>query len=106
MALTHLSDQQFDGEVLGAQGLTMVDFWAPWCGPCKMQGPIVEELAAQYDGRAHICKMDTDQNQGTAGRYDIMSIPTLIFFKEGREIGRKVGLTPKEELSRMIDSYL
>jgi thioredoxin 1 len=106
MALTHLSDQQFDGEVLGGQTLAMVDFWAPWCGPCKMQGPIVEELAGQYDGRAKICKMDTDQNQNTAVRYGIMSIPTLIFFKNGQEIARKVGLTPKEELSRMIDSYL
>jgi thioredoxin 1 len=106
MALTHLSDLQFDTEVLGEQKLTMVDFWAPWCGPCKMQGPIVEELADQYDGKAKICKMDTDQNQNTASKYDIMSIPTLIFFKDGREVARKIGLTPKAELSRMIDSYL
>ncbi|MDR1205760.1 MAG: thioredoxin [Peptococcaceae bacterium] len=106
MALTHVSDQQFDGEVLSERQLAVVDFWAPWCGPCKMQGPIVEELAGQYDGRAKICKMDTDQNQDTAVKYDIMSIPTLIFFKDGKEVARKVGLTPKAELSRMIDSYL
>jgi thioredoxin 1 len=106
MSLTHLSDQQFEGDVIGEQKLTVVDFWAPWCGPCKMQGPIVEELAGEYDGRAKICKMDTDQNQETATRYDIMSIPTIIFFKEGKEVARKVGLTPKAELARMIDSYL
>jgi thioredoxin 1 len=106
MALKHLEGNQFESEVLNGQGLTVVDFWASWCGPCKMQSPIVEELAVTYDGRAQICKMDADQNQDTAARYDITSIPTLIFFKGGKEVARKVGLTSKNDLAEIIDAHL
>jgi thioredoxin 1 len=106
MTVVHISGDQFEQEVLQGGKLTVVDFWAPWCGPCKMLGPIVEELAAEYEGRAKLCKIDTDQNQDIAAQYGIASIPTLIFFKDGNEIGRKIGLSSKADLGQAIDSYL
>ena len=106
MALTHVSDADFGEEVLQAEGLTIVDFWAPWCGPCKMLSPIVEQLAEEYAGKAKICKLETDENQNVAVNFGIMSIPTLIFFKNGIEIYRHIGLIQKPKLAELIDANL
>ena len=106
MALKHVTDDDFGEEVLKAEGLTLVDFWAPWCGPCKMLGPIIEQVAEEYDGRVNVCKVDTDDNQNIAVQYGIMSIPTLIFFQNGSEIQRQIGLIPKQKLVQLIDANL
>lgn len=100
-----LSDDAFEAEI-GAKGVAMVDFWATWCGPCKRVAPIVEELAGAYAGKARIYKMDVDQNQGTPARFGIMSIPTVVLFKDGKEVDRVVGAQPKahfeEKLKKLI----
>ena len=104
--VTHLSDSIFQSEVLEAEGLVLVDFWAPWCGPCKMMGPVIEELGVEYRGRVKICKLDVDENNETAGNYGIMSIPTLVLFKDGKEVNRLVGFVPKANVAKALDSAL
>ena len=84
----------------------MVDFWAVWCGPCQMVAPIVEELAAEYDGKLKVMKLNTDENPDVAGKYGIMSIPTLLFFKGGQPIDKVVGAVPKRVLKDAIDKLL
>lgn len=81
----------------------MVDFWADWCGPCKMLGPVIEELADQYGEKAVVGKVNVDEEQELAIRYGVMSIPTVIFFKDGKEIGRKVGVMPKDAFAQVLD---
>jgi len=93
-----VTDDTFESEILQAAELTLVDFWAEWCGPCKMVGPIVEEIAEEYDGRLRVARMDVDSNRQTPGRYGIRGIPTLILFKDGAEVTRIVGYRPKEML--------
>jgi thioredoxin 1 len=104
--IIHLSDDTFTSEVLEAEELVLVDFWAPWCGPCKMIGPLIEELSGEYRGKAKICKLDVDENSKTAGDYGIMSIPTMILFKGGKEINRLVGFVPKANIAKALDSAL
>lgn len=104
--IIHLSDDTFQSEVLEAEELVFVDFWAPWCGPCKMLGPVIEELSGEYRGRVKICKIDVDENNKTAGDYGIMSIPTMILFKDGKEINRLVGFVPKANIAKALDSAL
>ena len=104
MAVIHLSSEGFDKAI--AQGLAMVDFWAPWCGPCRMLGPVIEDLAGQYEGRALVGKVNTDEEQELAARFGIMSIPTVIFFKDGKEIDRKIGVMPAESYSSVLDAQL
>jgi len=104
--VTHLSDSTFQSEVLEAEGLVLVDFWAPWCGPCKMIGPVIEELSAEYRGRVKICKLDVDENNETAGSYGIMSIPTMVLFKDGKEVNRLVGFVPKANIAKALDAAL
>ncbi|MCE9581163.1 MAG: thioredoxin [Planctomycetes bacterium] len=100
-----LSDDAFEAEV-GAKGVALVDFWATWCGPCKRVAPIVEELAGQFTGKARIYKMDVDQNQGIPARFGVMSIPTIVLFKDGKEVDRIVGAQSKavfeEKLKKLI----
>ncbi|MCC6741218.1 MAG: thioredoxin [Planctomycetia bacterium] len=100
-----LSDDAFEAEV-GAKGVAMVDFWATWCGPCKRVAPIVEDLAGAYAGKARIYKMDVDQNQGTPARFGVMSIPTVVLFKDGKEVDRVVGAQSKayfeDKLKKLI----
>ena len=104
--LIYLSDNNFTSEVLEAEELVLVDFWAPWCGPCKMIGPMIEELSSENRGKVKVCKLDVDENNKTAGDYGIMSIPTIILFKGGEEINRLVGFVPKAKIAKALDSAL
>ena len=99
----HVTDATFEEEVLKSDVPVVVDFWAPWCAPCHVIAPILEELAADYDGRAVLAKLDVDQNMDTAGRYGIMSIPTMIIFKNGEEVERMVGTRPKKAIAERLD---
>jgi thioredoxin len=100
--VVELQDGQFDAAV--AQGVTLVDFWAPWCAPCRMQGPILEEVAENLDGPAKIAKLNVDDAAAVAERFAVQSIPTLILFKDGNEVRRFVGVQPKEILMDAIGS--
>jgi thioredoxin 1 len=96
----------FEDEVIKSELPTLVDFWAPWCGPCRMLSPIVDELAGQYTGKLKVVKVNTDQNNEIAGQFGIRGIPTLIFFKGGKEIDRVVGVQPKTALAEKIESAI
>ena len=98
-----LNEDNFRQEVLKSEMPVLVDFWAAWCGPCKMVGPIVEELANDYVGKAKVCKLNVDDCGRIAQSYGVMSIPTLILFKDGQEANRIVGFRPKAELSKMLE---
>ncbi|PKM85862.1 MAG: thioredoxin [Firmicutes bacterium HGW-Firmicutes-12] len=101
-----LGDDTFKQEVLEATGPILVDFWAPWCGPCKMLGPVVEELAGDYQGKAKICKLNVDESSKTAGEFGVMSIPTMVVFKDGKEVNRLVGFMPKANIAKVLDQIL
>ena len=102
----HVSDETFEEMVLKAPVPALVDFWAPWCGPCRMVAPIVEDLARDYDGRAMIAKINTDENVRVAGQLGIMGIPTLILFKDGQEVDRVVGYAPRKALEEKLKAHL
>lgn len=102
MALVNLSDDNFQNEVLKSELPVLVDFWAPWCGPCKMVAPVLEECAKEFDGKIKICKVNVDDNSKTATHYGIMSIPTLMFFKKGVVIEQVVGALNKQQLKKKI----
>ena len=101
-----VTDAKFDTEILQSDQPVLVDFWAPWCGPCRLVGPVVEELAGEYSGRLKVAKVNTDHNQAHAARLGIQGIPTLIFFKDGREVDRVVGALPKMALKQRVDAVL
>jgi len=105
-SLIHLTDTTFDEEVLKSEKPVLVDFWAPWCGPCKAIGPVVEELAAAYRDRVKVAKINIDENPKTATVYGVMSIPTLVLFKGGSIIEKLVGLVPKNRLEDLIKKGL
>jgi thioredoxin 1 len=96
----------WDATVLQANGLVMVDFWAVWCRPCQMIAPIIEELAKEYDGRLTVAKLNTDENPDLASRYQIMGIPTLMFFRDGKAIEKIVGAASKQQFKEKIDTLL
>ena len=102
----HLTDQNFEKEVLKSDVPVLVDFHATWCGPCKSLAPIVEQIAAEYQGRARVGKIDIDEAPGVASSYGIMAVPTLIFFKGGREQRKLTGFKPKPELESALKSLL
>lgn len=101
-----LTDANFAAEVDKAEGVCLVDFWAEWCAPCQMVGPIVEELAAEYAGKAKVGKVDCDPNRETAGKFGITAIPSLIIFKDGEVAKRFVGVTGKDDLKAALDQAL
>jgi thioredoxin 1 len=103
---TPVSSATWGMEVDKAEGLVLVDFWAVWCGPCQMVGPIVDELATEYNGKLKVMKLNTDENPDVAGRYGIMSIPTLLFFRGGQAVDKVVGAVPKKVLKDAIDRLL
>src|SRR5665213_348255 len=106
MADLTFTDQNFDQEVLKSTTPVLVDFWAVWCGPCKLVSPIVEELAAEYGDKLKVGKLNVDENQTTAGTYNIMSIPTLLIFKNGEPIKSMIGAQSKESFKKSIDEVL
>lgn len=97
-----ISDSEFDSKVLQGDLPCLVDFWAPWCGPCKAIGPVIEELAQEYDGKLSIVKMNVDDNPATPGKYGIRAIPTLILFKDGEKVDQITGAVGKAQLTELI----
>jgi len=104
--IVHVSDDSFDQDVLKAEGPVLVDFWAEWCGPCKMIAPVLEELADEYGEKLKVCKMDVDANPDTAPKYGIRGIPTLLLFNNGELAGTKVGALSRSQLTEFIDSTI
>jgi thioredoxin len=102
MTVGKVTDATFEAEVLKAQGAVVVDFWAEWCGPCRMIGPALEEIAAEMQGKVKIAKVNVDENPNIASKFGIRSIPTLMLFKGGKLAGQKVGAAPKGDLSKWI----
>jgi thioredoxin 1 len=101
-----ITDANFEQEVTQSAVPVLVDFWAPWCGPCRMIGPVIEELAREYEGKVKVGKLNTDENPETASKFQISAIPTILFFKGGKMVKDAVGLQPKEELKKIMDSLL
>ena len=101
-----VNDANFEEEVIKAQGPVMVDFWATWCGPCRMLAPVVEELAGEYAGKVKVCKLDTDQGPETSAKYRISSVPTILFFKNGEVVAQAIGLQSKSALQEKLDALL
>ena len=104
--MVEVTDQSFEQDVLESSVPVLVDFWAEWCGPCKMLTPTVEKVASEYEGKAKVVKLNIDDNNQVPQRYGIKSIPTLILFKNGSEADRTIGLTSKDSIARMIDRAL
>jgi thioredoxin 1 len=101
-----LTKENFKTEVLDSKVPVLVDFWATWCGPCRMIGPIVDELAAEYEGRAKVGKVNTEEQTDLAGEYGVISIPTLIFFKNGKPVDQVIGAVPKNAIAKKLDALL
>ncbi|SET43639.1 thioredoxin [Oceanobacillus limi] len=103
MAIVNVTDQNFASET--AEGLVLADFWAPWCGPCKMIAPVLEEIDGEMSEKVQIVKLDVDENQETAGKFGVMSIPTLLLFKDGNVVDQVIGFQPKEALVELINKH-
>ncbi|WP_028546926.1 thioredoxin [Paenibacillus taiwanensis] len=105
MAIVNVSDQSFNNDVESSQGVVLVDFWAPWCGPCKAIAPILEELDGEVSGQATIAKVNVDENPESASRFGVMSIPTIIVFKDGQPVDKVVGLNSKDALKSLVAKH-
>lgn len=101
-----VTDDSFAAEIEGHKGVAMIDFWATWCAPCRMIAPIVEQLAADYEGKVKVAKLDVDSNQKTAMKFNVRSIPTILFFKDGALVDQVVGAVPRTALVAKIDQHL
>lgn len=101
-----ITDANFKSEVTDSEIPVLVDFWAPWCGPCKTVAPVLEELAKEYDGKVKVVKLNVDENQSTASEFGVRSIPTLILFKAGKVLEQTIGVQPKENLKQMVEKSL
>ncbi len=106
MSVVHATDQNFTSEVLQAAGPVLVDFSATWCGPCKKLEPVVDQIAAEYAGRVKVVKVDVDQSQATAAKYAVMSVPTLIFFRDGQVRDQAIGVLSKQQLADKLARVL
>ncbi len=106
MGTIEITDQNFDNDVLKSSDPILVDFWADWCGPCKMIAPVLEELAKDFNGRIKIAKMNIDESPMTPGKYNVRSIPTLILFKDGKPVDQQLGAQPKSKLSAWLESKI
>jgi thioredoxin 1 len=105
-SVSAVTDESFEQEVLQSGVPVLVDFWAPWCGPCRMVAPVVEEVANQFEGQVKVVKLDTDQNPNVASQYGIRSIPTLMIFKGGQKVDMVVGAVPKSTIASTLEKYL
>ena len=101
-----VSDQNFEGEVIKSDMPVVVDFWAPWCGPCLRLAPVTEKLAGEYKGKLKFCKLNVDENRQTAGRYQVMSIPLLLFFKGGQKVDESLGALPEGMIRPKVEALL
>ena len=104
--ITNVSDASFEADVIKAEGPVLVDYWAEWCGPCKMIAPVLDEIAQTYAGKLKVCKLNIDENQETPPKYGVRGIPTLMLFKNGNVEATKVGALSKSQLTAFIDSHL
>jgi len=103
--MTHLTEQNYDEALTAAEGLVMVDFWAEWCGPCRAVAPALEAIAEESDGEVTLMKVNIDENPGLAARYEIRSIPTILFVKDGEVVDRVVGAVPRAKLQDVVDTH-
>ncbi|HVA66078.1 MAG TPA: thioredoxin [Elusimicrobiota bacterium] len=106
MAEIHLTDDSFEKEVVQSASPVLVDFWAPWCGPCRMLSPVIEEIANEYTGKIRVAKINTDDHPNSATRFKISAIPTLLFFKDGKVIEQMVGVHSKAEIKKTLDTLV
>ena len=106
MSEVMVTDTNFEQEVLQHKGVALVDFWATWCGPCRMLGPVIAELSEEYAGKVKVCKLNTDEGPQTSSKYGITSIPTIIFFKDGKVVDQTVGLQSKAVLQEKLNALL
>lgn len=103
MSVIHLTSENFEKEVMEARVPVLIDFWASWCGPCKMMGPVVDQIAEDMGNSAKVCKLNIDEELELANKYNVMSIPTFLLVKDGKEVNRTIGAMPKEELAKLFE---